>query len=141
MAIAGVGAQLRRWNSVSGAWENLTEVNNINGPNKTKDSIETTSLDSTDRYKTFISGFKDGGEVSANINFSRTTYDLLDADFESADNGNYEILIPDDENTSIEFVGTITSYPLNIVPDDKITIDVTWKVSGKPVINSGSGSA
>ncbi|GAH41002.1 unnamed protein product, partial [marine sediment metagenome] len=34
-----------------------------------------------------------------------------------------------------------TDLPLTIVADDKITADVSIKVTGEPVLNSGSGSS
>lgn len=143
MAISGVGTQFRVWDPTAssvGAWVKIGEVYSINGPGKTVDSIETTSLDTTGGYKTYIKGFRDGGEVSLSIGFTRANYDRFNADYESSSNSNYEIVLPDDDNTSLELEGFVTNLPLTIVPDDKITMDVTIKVSGKPVVNSGSGS-
>ena len=137
-AVAGVGTIFRRW-SGSG-WVNIAEVNSISGPTMTRDTIDVTSLDSTGGYREFIGGFRDGGTISLAMNFTRSTYDSMKADFEDANSHNYEIVLSDDENTTLEFVGIVTEVPLEITPDDKITSSVTIKISGQVTVNSGASS-
>ncbi len=136
--VAGVGAQFRRWDG-AGSWASLASVKNIDGPTMTRDFIDTTALDTADGYRTFIAGFRDGGEVTITINFTRNVWELLLADFESDDEQNYEIVLPDSDTTSVEFAGLVTGLPLTIAPDDVITSVVVIKISGAPTLNSGSG--
>jgi predicted secreted protein len=124
-AISGVGTLFRRWSGT--AWVNIAEVNSIDGPNKTRNTIDVTSLDSTDGYKEFIAGFKDGGTVNLTMNFSRSTYDLMNTDYEA-------------DNTSFEFTALVVELGLSIPTDDKITSPVSLKISGPVVTESGSGS-
>jgi predicted secreted protein len=107
----------------------------------TRDFIDVTSLDSVGGFREFITGFRDGGTVSLTMNFTRTSYDKMLSDFEDDDPHYYEIVLPDDVNTSFEFCGFVTELPLEIPTDDKITANVTIKVSGKVTVNSGSGSS
>jgi predicted secreted protein len=139
-AIAGVGTVFRRWNASAGDWDNLAEINSISGPGMTRDFIDVTSLDSTDGYRDFIGGFRDGGNVTLNMNFTRDTYDMMKEDFEDPLSKNYEIVLPDDDATSFEFAGLVIELPLEITTDDKVTANVTIKVRGKVEVNSGSGS-
>ena len=138
-AIAGVGTKFRRWNGAN--WVNIAEINSIDGPGKSRDTIDVTSLDSTGGYREFIGGFRDGGTVSLPMNFTRATYELMNTDFESDELQNYEILLPDVEGSSFEFEALVTELGLAIPADDKITADVSLKVSGQIIINSGSGSS
>ena len=138
-ATAGVGTTFRRWDGTN--WVEIAEIKQITGPGKTRTTIDVTSLDSTGGYNEFIGGFRDGGTVVLAMIFRRDTYEIMDDDFESNDLQNYEIYLPDDEFTSIEFEGLVTELPLEIAPDDAITTNVTIKVSGQPVMNSGSGSS
>ena len=138
-AISGVGTVFQRWNGST--WVKLAEVNSISGPSMTRDFIDVTSLDSTGGFREFIMGFRDGGTVSLTMNFTRTTYDVVFADFEDDEPHYYEIVLPDDVNTSFEFCGYVTELPLEIPTDDKITANVTIKVSGKVTVNSGTGSS
>lgn len=135
-AVSGVGTQFRRWNGA--AWANLAEINSITGPTMTRDFIDVTSLDSTGGYREFITGFRDAGTISLSMNFTRNTYDAFKADFESTANNYYEICLPDGELTTLEFMGLVTECPITIPTDDKITADVTIKISGPVAINSGT---
>jgi len=138
-AVAGVGTLFRRWNTGTGAWDNIAEINSITGPGMTRDTIDVTSLDSTDGYREFITGFRDAGTVALSMNFTRSTYDTMKADFESDTLQNYEIVLPDVENTTLEFEGLVTECPLSIPPDDKVTADIVIKISGTVEVESGSG--
>ena len=139
-AIAGKGTKFRRWSTTLGQWVDIAEINSINGPGMSRDTIDVTSLDSTGGYREFIGGFRDGGTVTLSMNFTRAGYELMKDDFESDILQNYEILLPDTDASSFEFEGLVTELPLSIVPDDKITADITIKVSGEVTLNSGSGS-
>lgn len=137
-AVAGVGTLFRRWSG--SAWVNIAEINSISGPSMSRDTIDVTSLDSTGGYREFIGGFRDAGTLQLTMNFSRTTFDLMKTDFESDTSQNYEIVLPDAENTTLEFVGLVTELPLEITADDKITSSVSLKITGQVTVNSGSGS-
>ena len=137
-AVAGVGTQFRRWDTRN--WVNIAEINSITGPSMSRDTIDVTSLDSTGGYREFITGFRNAGTVVLAMNFTRDTYELMKTDFEDDTHKNYEILLSDPENTSLEFEGLVTELPLSIPADDKITADVTIQISGQVIINSGSGS-
>jgi predicted secreted protein len=136
-AFSGVGTVFLRYSDLN-AWEKLSEINSISGPTMTRDTIDVTSLDSTGGYREFITGFRDGGTVSLTMNFTRDTYDLMMTDFESNTPRFYQIVLPDADSTSFEFCGLVTECPLDIPTDDKVTANVTIKVSGKVVVNSGS---
>lgn len=137
-AVAGVGTEFRRWNTTSDVWEAIAEINSITGPGSTRDTIDVTSLDSTGGYREFITGFRDAGTVRLDMNFTRSTYEIMLTDFESDTAVNYEILLPDVENSTLEFQGLVTEVPLTIPPDDKITASVTIKITGVVTLNSGS---
>ena len=139
MAVAGVGTLFRRWNSSSGSWENIAEILSISGPTMSRDVIDTTTLDTSGGYRTFITGFRNAGTITLTMNFTRDGYETMKTDFESDTAQNYEIILPDDDNTSLEFEGLVTELPLTISPDDKITVDVTIQISGQVTLESGSG--
>ena len=137
-ALSGVGTIFRRWNG--SVWENISEISNIGGPTKSRDTIEVTNLDSTGGYREFIAGFRDAGTVPLTMNFTRATYDIMNDDFEDDTKQNYEIVIPDSDSTTLEFVGLVTELGLAIPMDDKISADATIKISGAVTVNSGASS-
>jgi len=140
MAIAGAGTQLKRYNPQLTQWEVIAEVNSITGPGMTRETIDTTALDTEGGYRTFIPSFKDAGELVLAMNFTRDVLEIMLADFESDSLKQYEIIFPDDDNTTINFTAFVTALGLAVTTDDKVTQDVTIKISGAPSINSGSGS-
>lgn len=139
MAISGVGVQFRRWNSSTGAWEAIAEINNINGPGMRRETIDTTALDTAGGYRTFIAGFRDPGTITMSMNFTRDGYETMKDDFENDNAQNYEIVLPDSDTTSLEFEGLVTECPLTIPLDDKMTMDITIQISGQVTLESGSG--
>ena len=124
-AIAGVGTVFTR-DSVA-----IAEIRNITGPGMTRDFIDVSNLDSTGGYREFIAGFRDGGELTFSMNFTIGGYDDLLLDYESESVQSYELILPDSGETTFSFSGFVTNLPLNITPDDAVTVDVTIKISGQ----------
>jgi predicted secreted protein len=144
-AIAGLGTEFRRWNpnpsgSSAGAWEKLAEIRSIDGPGMSRETIDVTTLDTTGGYREFIASLRDAGTISFTMNFTRAAYELMKQDFEDNTVKNYEIVLPDEDTTTLEFEGLVTELPLSIEVDGAIQADITIKISGKVELNSGSGS-
>lgn len=137
-ATAGVGTIFQRWSG--SAWANIAEINSITGPSMSRDTIDVTSLSSVAGYREFIGGFRNPGTVQLSMNFIRSNYDLFKTDFESSVVKNYRIVLPDTENTIVEFVGLVTELPLTIPADDKITMDITIQISGAVEMDSGASA-
>lgn len=138
-AVNSVGTVLQRWSG--SAWVSIAEVRSITGPGITRDVIEVTNLDSTQGWKQFIAGFRDGGTVVASMNFTRAGFDLLMTDFEDDTLQNYQIVLSDAVATSIEFEGLVTELPLTINVGDAITMESTIKITSAPVIGSGGSES
>ncbi|MFP4526441.1 MAG: phage tail tube protein [Bacteroidales bacterium] len=119
--------------------EEISEINSIEGPGKSRETIDVTKLEDEDGYRQYIGGLREPGTVTLNMNFTRTGFDLFNEDFESDDIQDYEIQFPDDENTTFVFSGLVTELPVSVPIGDKITMDVTIQISGK-VDTEGSSS-
>jgi predicted secreted protein len=139
-AFSGVGTLFQRDSGASSSAEEvyatIAEVNSITGPDKSRNTIDVTSLDSTAGYMEFIGSFRDGGEVGLEMNFTRDTYDLMNDDFESDSSQNYRIVLPDTGNTRFYFVGYVTALGMAIPKDDKVTSTVTIKITGQVIMES-----
>lgn len=137
-AIASMGARFYRWSADSSGWIAVAEISAIDGPSKTRETIEVTALDSEGGYREHIPSLREGGTVSLTMNYFRDTYDLMNEDFESNERQNYAIVLPDTDFTTLEFEGFVTELPLSISVGDKVTANVTIKVTGQPIIGDGS---
>ena len=133
-ATSGVGTVFNRWSG--SAWVPQAEITSISGPGMTRDTIDVTSLDSTGGYREFITGFRNAGTVTLSMNFTRSAYEQMLNDFDSDTVQNYQIDLPDAENTSLDFEGLVTELPLSIPADDKITAEVTIQITGQVVLSS-----
>lgn len=142
MAISGVGVSFQKWAAVgsSGDWEEIAEIRSITGPSMTRDTIDTTTLNTEGGYRTFITGFRNPGTIALSMNYTRAGYEALKDDFESDDLQNYRIVLPDDDETVLEFEGIVTEIPLTI-PEDLIAVDTVIQISGQVDLYSNSSGA
>ena len=138
MAKTGIGAQFRRWNVSTGEWDDISDILTISGPSMSRETKDTTVLGTTGGYRTFIGALRSGGTIVFGMLFDRDTYEQMLTDFEDDDPQNYEIVLPDDDNTSLEFEGLVTELPLTI-SEEPMQCDVTIKITGSVNLESGSG--
>lgn len=134
-AISGVGTKFYKWGI--GVWDRITEILSVQGPGSSREVIDVTNLDSQDGYREFIGSFRDGGDVQLRMNYTRAGFDIMKDDFDDDDKQYYQVVLPD--GTSIEFAGLVQELPLTINVGEQIAMDVVIKVSGKVVVNVGSG--
>ena len=136
-AIAGVGATFKRSDMASSpVFTTIAEVNTINGPNLSRDTAEVTNLSSPGGYKEFIGTFRDGGEVTLNANWTIGGYVDMKTDFETSSLVDYEIVLPDTGETTLSFSALVTALGMTIPTNDKVSMDVTIKISGETTVTS-----
>ncbi len=136
-AIAGVGSSFQRErDNSSGTYLAIAEVGSITGPNLSRGTIDVTSLDSTDGYREFIGSFRDGGELTFEMNFTRDGYIFMKTDLEDDDKKNYRIVLTDTGATTFDFLGFVTAVGLAVPLDDKVSSSVTIKISGPVTVSS-----
>lgn len=134
MAVASVGTKLKK-----GTTE-IAELTSIGGLELSAETIDTTTLDATGGYRTFINGFKDGGEVSISGFFNTQHHKGLYDDFQSGAVSSYTIEFPPALGAKWEFNAVVTGYSTSIELEDAIAFEATLKVSGEPKLTITSGS-
>lgn len=118
----------------------VAEVNDISGPGLSRDNIEVTHHQSANRWREFIKGLKDGGEVTFSVNYIPTnaTHNVaagMLGDFSNETTvDTWSLVFPDTGATTWSFPGFITSWEPAEPIDDKLSADVTIKVSGQPTL-------
>lgn len=136
-AFSGVGTKFKRGNGASNEqFTAIAEVNSIGGPNLSREMIDVTSLDSSDGYREFIPAFRDGGEVTLEMNFTRDSFDELLVDFQSDDRVSYQIIWADTNETQFDFAAYVTGLDINTTTDDKVTATATFKITGAVTLTS-----
>lgn len=132
------GTQLQRGDG--GAPEVFTaiaNVTNITPPGLERETHDVTTHQSPDAWREFTGGLKDGGEVSADINYDPREHDTLIADFADSAPRNYKIVWPGTLG-NWAFVAVLTNFEPEAPHDDKLAASLTFKVSGKPTITTGA---
>lgn len=120
---------------VLGTNTTITELTAINGVNMTADSIDVTTHDSSNSYREFIQGLRDGGEISVEGNFTTASSASIYTQFNTTSLISATINLPTTPSASqwlanVFSTGFDTSAPM----DDKIPFAATFKVTGKPTL-------
>ncbi len=137
-AAIGHGSKFNRSSdgTSGGTMTALAGITSINGLSLSRDVVDATDMDSTDRYREFISGLRDGGEVTIGLEFDPDGGDYENAitDFEADTVGYYEIVFPDTSEWG--FSAFLTGVSVDDPLDDKMTAEFTYKVTGKPAFTA-----
>ena len=135
-AFSGVGTLFKRSADSTGGLATVAEVNSITGPNMTRETIDVTSLDSSGGYREFIASFRDSGEVTLNMNHTLIGYGDFKADFEASTARIYQITLSNTEASTLTFLAYVTSVTMGVPTDDKVTMDITIKITGQVTLAS-----
>ncbi len=133
-AAIGHGSRVLRSNdgTAGGTFADVGELYDIEPPGITRDPVEKTHMLSPERWREFIGGMKDGGELSFNMVFDpdapETTAMELDLNTNIA--GFYKIIYPDSDEWA--FSALLTNFQATVPVEDKMMAEVTFKLSGKP---------
>ena len=154
MVQVGFGTQLQAESSAGST--NYVAIGNVfdfSGPSLTRDDVETTVYDSTDRYREYIPGLKEGGEMTAMLNFVSTNAQLQQlyhstaaqttagpasstsafvGSFESTANRVWRVVGPNTD--AWIFTGYVKGLVQSQPVGDRRTWEATFKVTGRPVL-------
>lgn len=133
--IHGFGTKFSRETVTPGTYADIAQVVNIGGPALSREAIDATSMDSSGRWRQFIAGLRDAGEVTLELLFDpdNTGQQDLRNDLSTLDTlKNYRITFPDATPTTVTFGGLITRFDPKAPMDEKLVASVTVKLSGAP---------
>lgn len=120
----------------------VAKLTSIGGLDLSADTIDVTTLESTDGYREFIGGFKDAGEVSLEgyleLEAGKGQKELFDL-FESGEVTDFKIVFPNNMG-SWDFKGIVTGFGTGADLEDPLSFSATIKVSGKPTLTVGTGT-
>src|SRR5512139_1338814 len=125
--------------AVSESFSDVAEITELTPPAMSRDAIDVTSHSSSDGYREFIAGLRDGGEVSFKANWlpTNTTQDgttgLLES-FNDNDVHNWKIILPSSLIT-ITFAGFLTAFEPDLPLEEQAQLSGTIKVTRKPTVS------
>lgn len=115
----------------------IAELTSIGGVAISADTIDVTALDTSDGYREFLQGWKDGGEVSlsGHLNESDAGQAGALAALESGAATSCTIVFPTAISASWAFDGIVTGFETGAELEDAVSVDITVKVTGKPTLS------
>lgn len=111
----------------------VADVSDIGVLDVKADTIETTVHSSAGQWRTFVGGLKDGGELKMSINYDPALHGTIYANI-AVDGIKHRITLPDAGAAVVDFNAIITGFSVGAPFDDKLSGDVTIKLSGAPVV-------
>lgn len=113
----------------------------IDGLSIKVNTIDTTALDTTGGYKTFINGFKEVDDVSISGFFDYSSHSAILTDLQAGTKTNYTIQFPPapggTTGASWTFDAVVTNFKTSSGVDAVISFDASLKVSGQPTLVAG----
>lgn len=134
MATHGHGTTLA--GGTAGTIGNILSVD-IGG--RARDSLDSSDMDSTDKFREFISGMADEGDLTVEVNYDGANAgiaDALDTAYQLGTAETWTITWPD--GSTFVCSGFITSLGVATPFEDKITQSLTIKLSGKGTYSAAS---
>lgn len=139
-AYFGLGIELRIGDgAVSQTFTPIPGCGSFSGPGQTRDTIDTTSHSSTGGYREYISGLRDGGEITFDINwlFGETAQDALADSFDDNATVDWQMYFPMAvEDNLLEFAGFVTNLEWNGPIDAQVTRSCTIKITGPITVDT-----
>ena len=136
--IAGYGFDFLMSTNGGTTYTTFGEVEDLVPPGGKCKDIDISYVQMTVPWRLFMAGLADGEESTFKLIFSHTNYATILANIRASNM--FKILYSDLGSTasSVVFSGFINGIK-NVVPlDDKVMVDVSIKVSGKPTFVAGS---
>lgn len=129
-ASSGFGATFAYLSTDPSTYTSLAEVLSFTPPSITVETIDATHMASDDGFREFIASLKDGGECVVNMNYVEASATLLQT-LVLAGLETFKITLAG--GSTMIFSGIPTGFAIDdVVIDDKMTMSLTIKVSGKP---------
>lgn len=115
-----------------GNFASVGKIRDLTPPPLARDAVESTDMESPERWREFVGGLKDGGEVSFDITFDpgSTENTAFAGDLNDDSAGYYKIIFPD--TTEWGFSALMTGYEPTAPIGDLMTATCTFKLTGKP---------
>ena len=130
----GHGTRLQRSDdgTSGGTFASVGSIRDVVPPPLSRDAVESTDMDSPERWNEYIGGMKDAGELSFDMTFDpgSSEHTAFMTDLNTDEAGYYKLIFPDSSEWG--FSALLTGYEPDVPIKEKMTANVTFKLSGKP---------
>ena len=130
---AGLGSQLKRGNgAVPEVFTTVPSCKTLDGPKLDSTMIDTTTLDVTGGYETFVMGLKKPGTVSFLLMWDPgdATHQALFSDYDNKTLRNFEVVWPDLGSETFSFSAYVKMAQGKAEPNTPLTMQMELQISG-----------
>lgn len=123
------------------AFVSCGEITAVNGPSFAADALDATHMESDNRFREFIEGLRDAGELSGEINYIPGDAGMLALWKNLGRKATFMITEPSGFGSpppTFQSVGIMTAFEVSGAVGDKMTASFTIKLSGEPTITGMS---
>ena len=113
----------------------ISEITSISAPNLSAETIDVTTHSSADRYREFIKGLRDGGEITIEGNYTTASASATIIALETNSTQTVTIDYPTAPSVT-RFTATVltTAFGMEAPIDGAIPFTATFKVTGRPTL-------
>lgn len=129
----GYGSVLSVATTTGGDLE-IAQIRSLSGPGVSFNDVDTTCMDSTSNYRTFVAGLGDPGELTCGLVYDSTSLSHARMCYYMGQRSSKTWKVTNGSTAGDQdtFTAYIKGMSREIPMDDVITADVTFKVSGLP---------
>ena len=115
----------------------ISEVTSISSPNLSADTIDVTTHGSTGRYREFIQGLRDGGEITIEGMYNTASSATIVTQLNTSSVATATVDMPTSPSVT-RFTASVicTAFSAESPVDGAISYSATFKVTGQPSIGT-----
>lgn len=135
---SGFGTLFKAGNgATTESFSTIAEVKSISGPKISLEMLEATHMESPSGFREWLPSFKDGGEVSLQLNFlpSNSGHKAITTDMAARTKRNFKIVWPNAAPTTWSFSGYYTAFEPSAGVSDMLAAAVTVRLTGSVTIS------
>ena len=137
-AVKGFGLKAEYLKTAPSTYAEIGELLSATPPQKSRETIDATHMQSPGGYREFISSLRTGGESTLTFNYTPLGYQALAGMFDDDKPAKFRITLSD--GATIIFDGLVTEQPIDdIAIDDKIGMSCNIQVTGPVAYTAPTG--
>lgn len=114
----------------------VSEVTNISGPGFSSDTLDDTTHNNSDKFRTYKKGLTDAGEITIEGFLNQDDYSTVEDAAATTSEYSATVTMPTSPSvTQWEANGFVTGFECEAPYDGLIGFSATFKVSGKPTLS------
>ena len=115
----------------------VAEVTSISAPNLSADTLDVTSHGSTSRYREFVQGLRDGGEITIEGFYTTASSSLIVTQLNTSSAITAVVTLPTTPSATAFTASVIaTGFTAEAPVDGTIPFTATFKVTGVPTLGT-----